>query len=48
MILYLLDTNAASAALKGNAAVDKRLQDLPACRMVYFCVYKMTRTYTGS
>jgi tRNA(fMet)-specific endonuclease VapC len=40
MILYLLDTNAVSAALKGNAALDRRLQDLPAAQ---WCISAVTR-----
>ena len=40
MILYLLDTNAVSAVLKGNAALDRRLQDLPAAQ---WCISAVTR-----
>ena len=40
MTLYLLDTNAVSAALKGNAALDRRLQDLPAAA---WCISAVTR-----
>ena len=40
MILYLLGTNAVSAVLKGNAAVDRRLQALPAGQ---WCISAVTR-----
>ena len=40
MILYLLDTNAVSAVLKGNAALDRRLQDLPQAE---WCISAVTR-----
>ena len=40
MTLYLLDTNAVSAALKGNAALDRRLQELSAAA---WCISAVTR-----
>ena len=39
-MLYVLDTNAVSAALKGNAAIDRRLQDMPAAE---WCISAVTR-----
>ena len=40
-MLYVLDTNAVSAALKGNAALDRRLQDLPPAQ---WCISAVTRS----
>jgi len=40
MMLFLLDTNAVSAALKGNAALDRRLQDLVPAE---WCISAVTR-----
>lgn len=40
MMLFLLDTNAVSAALKGNAALDRRLQDLLPAE---WCISAVTR-----
>jgi tRNA(fMet)-specific endonuclease VapC len=37
--LYLLDTNAVSAALKGNKAIDRRLRELPAAQ---WCISAVT------
>lgn len=39
-MLYLLDTNAASAALKGNASIDGRLQALSTAQ---WCISAVTR-----
>jgi tRNA(fMet)-specific endonuclease VapC len=39
-MLHLLDTNAVSAALKGNAALDRRLKDLP---LANWCISAITR-----
>jgi tRNA(fMet)-specific endonuclease VapC len=39
-MLYLLDTNAVSAALKGHAGLDRRLKDLPAAD---WCISAITR-----
>jgi tRNA(fMet)-specific endonuclease VapC len=40
-MLYVLDTNTVSAALKGNPALDRRLQDLPSAR---WCISAITRS----
>ena len=37
---YLLDTNAVSAALKGNAEIDRRLRELPTAQ---WCISAVTR-----
>jgi predicted nucleic acid-binding protein len=41
MPLYMLDTNAASAVIKGNQKTEKRLRDLP---MDGWCISAVTRS----